>query len=190
MKFAVLLFAASLAFAQQAVTITDDPPLTADQYVFGYTGTNLVYQCIAKSVVTTFPRAATSVAISAVSKANPGIVTSVGHGFDTHSRPSVTISGATGTGWVSGATTINGTFVATIIDADTFSIPVNTTGNGTLAGTVVFTTTGPRTTMYEWAVKKLAYDGSNNLIWVGWLSGSSSMQARCSDATSTSVQQQ
>lgn len=187
MKLAVVLLAASAAFAQQAVTLTDDPPLTADQYILGYTGTNLIYVCMAKSVVTTFPRSATFVAISAISKAAAAVVTSVGHGFDTHSRPLVTISGATGTGWVTG---INGTFTATVIDADTFSVPVNSSGFGTLAGTVVFSTTAPRTTMFEWAVKKLSYDGSNNLIWVGWLVGSSSMQARCSDASGTTVQQQ
>lgn len=196
MKLAVLFLAASLAFAQQDVTLTDDPPKWADQFVFGYSGTNLIYLCYGRSTVTTGQRAATRVDISAVSKANPGVVTSVGHGFDTSSRPSVTISGATGTGWVSGSTSINGTFIATIIDADTFSlattagVSLNTTTNGTLAGTVVFTTTAPRTTAYEWAVKKLTYDGSNNLKWVGWLAGSSAPVSRCSDATSTSVQQQ
>ena len=102
----------------------------------------------------------------------------------------VTISGATGTGWVSGATTVNGTFVATIIDANSFSIPVNTTGNGTLAGTVLFTTNAPRLAMNEWSVKKFVYDGSNNLIWSGWLGGTSNFNQKCSEATSTSVNQQ
>lgn len=192
MKLVALLFAASLAFAQQAVTITDDPPLTADQYVFGYTGTNLIYQCIAKSIVTTGLRASTTVAISTISKANPAVVTSAGHGFSISSRPSVTIGGATGTGW----TAVNATFSVTVIDANTFSlyspagVALDSTGFGTLAGTVIFSTTAPRTTMYEWAVKKLVYDGSNNLIWIGWLAGSTFMQARCSDATSTTIQQQ
>ncbi len=176
--------------AQAPVNVEEGPPPRAVQFILGYSGSNLIYLCQSPSAISTGQRLAVNVPISAISKASPAVVTSVGHGFNLNSRPSVSLSGATGTGWVSGANTVNGTFVATIIDADTFSIPVNTTGNGTLAGTVVFVTTAPRINVPEWAVQKLVYDGSNNLIWKGWLNGSSSYQAKCSDATSTSNQQQ
>lgn len=186
MKTLILLFSATAMFAQTAVTITQEPPQLGFEYVYGYTGSNLTSLCYARSTVTTGPRSITTVAISAVSKANPAVVTSTGHGFAISARPYVTISGATGTGW----TGINATWVATVIDANTFSIPIDSSGFGTLAGTVIFTTTSPRAGLAEWAVKKLAYDGSNNLIWSGWVAGSSSLQAKCSDATSTTVAQQ
>lgn len=153
--------------------------------VCGATGTDLTALCYARSTLTTGLRAATKVAISAVSKASAAVVTSTGHGFPISARPIVTISGATGTGW----TGINATWTATVIDANTFSIPINSTTFGTLGGTVVFTTTAPRTTQAEWAVQKLVYD-THTLIWKGWLNGSSGLQAKCSDATSTAVTQQ
>jgi hypothetical protein len=183
MKIIALLFLAAAASAQQQVQVVGGP---ATQQVLVVSGSNIIAVCEALSTVTTGLRAATSVAISAVSKANPAVVTSTAHGFDTNSRPKVTISGATGTGW----TAINATWTATIIDADTFSIPIDSSAFGTLAGTVVFTTTAPRKTMAEWSVRRLAYDGSNNLIWTGWLNGTSSMNQLCSNASSTTLNQQ
>lgn len=150
-------------------------------------GTVIVAVCYSPSKITTNQRYGNTVAISGISKANPGVVTSTGHGFDTNSRPLVTISGATGTGWITG---VNGTFTATVIDANTFSIPVDTTGFGTLAGTVVFRTTAPRKTVAEWAVKKLAYDASSNVVFTGWLAGSDTYAAKCSEATLTTTNQQ
>lgn len=185
----IVLFAALAVSvsAQQQVQIFPGP---ATQHSFVYSGSSVIAICEALSVVTTGPRAATSVSISAISKASPGIVTSTGHGFDVYSRPRVTISGATGTGWVSGANTVNGTFTATVIDADTFSIPVDTSGNGTLAGTVIFKTTAPRKTMPEWSVLRQSYDGSGFLQLTSWLNGSSAMNQKCSEASSTTLNQQ
>jgi len=77
----------------------------------------------------------TSKSISAISKANPAVVTSTGHGLVIGSHPGVTITGATGTGW----TAVNRLWYATVIDANTFSIPVDSTGFGTLGGTITFT---------------------------------------------------
>lgn len=150
------------------------------------------------------------IAISAISKANPGIVTSAGHGFPISTsstntalmeRPEVRISGATGTGWV---TNINATFTAVVIDVDTFSLysqagtALDTSGYGTLAGTVVFKTTAPRETIYEWAVKKFAYDPALNFKQSTWLTGkgsppaigSSQYSSRCSDISSAVLNQQ
>ena len=185
-KIILLLSLAVSAFAQngQPVRIQDDPSTDAVQTVAILSGSNTVALCYALS--SDYNRFARTVAISAVSKANPAVVTSVGHGFPTSARPSVTISGATGTGW----TGINGTFVATVIDADTFSIPVDSTGFGTLGGTVVFGTSAPRTVVSEWAIKKFAYDGSGNFIWSGWINGITTYTQKCSNATVTTVSQQ
>lgn len=170
----------------QPVRQTDDPAPVAVQKVPVLSGNNTVALCYAQAVVTTGTRAATRVSISSVSKASPAVVTSTTHGFDTHSRPSVTISGATGTGW----SAINATHVATVINANTFSIPVDSSGFGTLGGTVVFTTTAPRTVMPEWAVQLFSYDGSNNVVWIGWLNGTTGYVSKCSEATSTTVNAQ
>ncbi len=187
MKIVLALFLGTVAFAQQQVQIFTGP---ATQRSFIYDGSNVIAICESDSILTTGPRASTYVPISAISKAAAGIVTSVGHGFDTRSRPKVTISGATGTGWVSGAHTVNGTFTATVIDADTFSIPVDTSGNGTLGGTVVFKTTGPRTTMPEWSVFRQLYDGSGVLVLTAWLNGTSARNQKCSEGASTTLNQQ
>jgi hypothetical protein len=156
--------------------------------VLGYSGTSLVYTCESQSndAVVTGRRSHTQVPISAVSKATAAVITSTGHGLPISSRPQITISGATGTGW----TAINGNFTATVIDADTFSIPVDSSAFGTLGGTVVFLTTAPRLTVAEWSVKRLVYDASSNLIWSGWQSGTRAYNQKCSDATSSTNNQQ
>jgi len=175
------------------VNVSDGSPLIGYQKVLKYSGTNLIAVCFARSVVTTGLRAATQVSISAISKASPAVVTSTGHGFDLNTNPLVTISGATGTGWVTG---INGTFVAVPVDANSFSlyttagVAVDSSGFGTLAGTVVFTTTAPRYGMPEWAVQLFSYDGSNNLINVRWLGGSSSLGAKCSQSGTANLNAQ
>ncbi len=182
-----LLVLATIAICQD-VRISDEPAAPAITRVLVPDGSNqTIAICYARSVLTTGKRATTKVAISAISKASPAVVTSTTHGIPLSTRPSVTISGATGTGWVTG---INGSFVATPIDADTFSVPVDSSAFGTLAGTVIFTTTGPRTVLDEWAVKKITYDGSGNTIGISWLGGVNSMNQLCSNAASTSVQQQ
>lgn len=180
------LFAASTALAQSVNQIDGPPGGPAVQTAFVYSGSDLIAKCWAKSRPDVNNLRTATVAISAISKAAAAVVTSVGHGFTLLTLPEVTISGATGTGWVSGAHTVNGSFVATVIDADTFSIPVDTTGNGTLAGTVVFSTTAPRKTVAEWAVQRLKYTSSVLQVEM-WLGGSSSYGQKCSDAASTTL---
>jgi hypothetical protein len=189
MRLLALLFLALPLLSQQGqpVRVVDDPPPDAVQKVLIVNGSNQTTAvCSARSSVTTGQRASFQVAISAVSKANPAVVTSTGHGFNVSSLPKVTISGATGTGW----TGINATWTATIIDANTFSIPIDSTGFGTLAGSVIFTTTGPRTTVPEWAVAMITYDGSGNVNWTGWLNGSTGYTNKCSDATLSGANRQ
>lgn len=184
---------AALACAQDGtpVNISQGPPRTPYQAIYGYTLSgsiyNLVYACYSPSNLAEGFRHETQIAISAATNANPVVFTSTGHGFNLNSRPSITIQGGTGN-WAA----VNGTFTATIIDANTFSIPVNSTAFGAVTGTLTFNTTAPRLNQLEWAVVLYAYDANNNLISRTWLDGStgvgpSGFSARCSDATSTST---
>jgi len=187
LSLALLLTCCVTGFAQpspSAVNQADGPPSGPSiQTVFVYSGSNVIATCWSPSSPTTLlPRTAT-VAISAVSKASAAVVTSTGHGFTLLTRPQVTISGATGTGW----SAINATHVATVIDANTFSIPIASTGFGTLAGTVVFTTPAPRQTVAEWSVQILLSGASPPVTGKAWLNGSQAYGSKCSDATSTTA---
>jgi len=148
---------------------------------YGYSGSSVIYSCYAQSTETS-RRPKISVSISAATNANPVVFTSTGHGFLLTARPQVVVSGAT-SGW----TSINGTFTATIIDANTFSIPVNSTSFGALSGTVVFYTTAPRLGVAEWAVQLFGYSGSNltNLTWLG---GVNALTSACSSNASGNAQ--
>lgn len=183
MKFIAALVFSMCAFAQTEVSLTPFDEGPAVQVIYAYTGSNIISACYAYSTITSGRRASTFVSISAATNANPVVFTSTGHGFNTNSRPNVTISGGTGN-W----TATNGTFVATVIDANTFSVPVNSTSLGALTGTVVFSTSAPRQTVAEWAVIRYFYDGSNNILSKVWLSGSSAFNVKCSDSASTTNQ--
>ncbi len=180
---ATALLFSCIAYPQQSVNQADGPPSGPGvQTVFLYSGSSVSAICWAQSSAkdSNSNRHTTKVAVSAVSKANPAVVTSAGHGFTLLTLPQITVSGATGTGW----TAINTTFTATVIDANTFSIPIDSSGFGTLAGTVVFSTTAPRQTVAEWAVQMFGYGGPSGAVsFKGWLQGSTSMTAKCSDAT-------
>jgi hypothetical protein len=180
--FISLLFAgALLAQTGAEVSISQLPAPQPGQIVYGYSGANLVYACYSKSAW----QQSGPISISAATNANPVVFTSTGHGFNVNSLPAVVVSGGTGN-W----TAVNGSFTATIIDANTFSIPVNSTSLGTLTGTLTFTTTAPRTNQKQWAVQ-MYYYSSNNLVFAAWLNGSSIIgTSRCSDATTvgTNVQ--
>jgi len=169
---------AGVALAQQGPDVTISPfaPMNPAQKVYGYTGANLIYTCTAK---TDYPLSG-PVSISAGTNASPVVFTSTGHGFNTASRPIVSISGGTGN-WAA----VNGDFVATIVDTNTFSIPVDSTAFGAVTGTIVFRTQAPRLNQPQWSVIRYFYDGSNNLISSVWLGGSSALRAKCSDATSS-----
>jgi uncharacterized protein (TIGR03437 family) len=75
---------------------------------------------------------ASTVSITLATNANPVVFTAINHGLI--SGQNITISGATG-GWSS----VNGTWPVTVIDANTFSIPIDSTNFGSLSGTLVFT---------------------------------------------------
>ena len=71
--------------------------------------------------------------ISAATNASPAVLTSAGHGIPVGSTAILTITGFTGA-WVPA----NGTFTVTSLSANTFSIPVNSTGFGAIAGAPVY----------------------------------------------------
>lgn len=187
MRYALLLLVCLSAYAQEApvISLNDGCGNAPCQKVYGYSGTNLIYTCSARSQDDS--RRSTALSISAATNANPVVFTSTGHGFSLPSnsggseKPSMTIRGGTGN-W----TAVNGSFVATIIDANTFSIPVNSTSLGALAGTVTLVSGAPRLTIDDWNVKSFGYDSSSNLIWSGYLNGRAS-RSKCSDAASATL---
>lgn len=104
--------------------------LTRHPQVSILTGTNYTHAPLglpdaAKPTVTSG-----TLSISAATNANPVSLTSANHGLTTGQR--ITISGATGS-W----TPINGTFTITRTGANTFTIPIDSSGFGALTGTVV-----------------------------------------------------
>jgi hypothetical protein len=159
------------------------PPPNPAQVVWGFSGGNPVYECFSRSAwPPSFP-----ISITAATNATAVVFTSASHGFNLNSRPNINITGATGN-WTPVNTGAGKYVVATIIDANTFSIAVNSTGFSTLTGTLTFTTTAPRLNQPQWAVKLLFYDTNNNPVTPSlWLNGSTSMQAKCSDATNTAT---
>ncbi len=72
-------------------------------------------------------------AITAATNASSAILTSAGHGLLIGSTPKLTVSGATGS-WAP----INGTHQVTVLDANTFSMSVDSTGFGSLTGSPVY----------------------------------------------------
>ena len=177
--FAILILAGG-ALAQQQVVTVNGP---ATQTINVYNGSNvLIANCTAYSVVTTGQRAAVKVPITVATQATPTVLTAVGHGFATGTRPSITISGVTGTGY----TAINATWKATVASVDTFSVPFDShlLAAPTLTN-AVFTTTAPRSTIAEWAVRLFLYDTNSNLTVMPWLNGTSAYNQKCSDYSST-----
>lgn len=179
--------------AQQPVNQSDGPPSgVAVQTVYVQSAGATIALCWSPSTANQktmvvggdgLTRLSRTVSISAISKANPAVVTSTGHTFQLGTRPIVTISGATGTGW----TGVNATWTATLIDANTFSIPIDTTGaTGTVGGTITFTTTAPREGVAEWAVQLFVFSGAT-VVGKDWLGGSSAYTQKCTDATSTTL---
>ena len=73
-----------------------------------------------------------SQAITAATNADPVVCTSTAHGLSTGGK--ITVVGGTGA-WAA----LNGGWIVTRLGADTFSLPINSTAFGTLAGTVTFT---------------------------------------------------
>jgi hypothetical protein len=164
----VLFLSAQAAFGQSECS------KRGCQTIFGYSGANLAYTCTALSVQ---PETAT-VAITAASNAPVVVFTSNGHGFDLNSRPTVTIAGGTGN-WAAA----NGTYQATIIDANTFSVAVNSAAFGAVTGALTFRSRAPRMTQAVWAVNFMQYDAGGNVIGSYWAGGTAAMTNVCAAPT-------
>lgn len=177
----LLLFFCDALFAQPVTRLSQAPTDIAYQRVNAYDGShNIISTCYSPAIDITGIRARTNVSISAASNANPVVFTSTGNGFTLNTRPLITIKGAT-VGWV----TVNGTFTATVIDANTFSIPIDSSAFGALSGTLSFLTTAPRQTVAEWGVIRYFYAaGTSDQISSVWLGGATG-NAKCSDSAST-----
>ncbi len=161
-------------FSQQKVN-SEAPALVAYQWIFTYDGSNnLTQSCRAASLQ---PRAWTGT-VSGATNASPAALTLTAHGLSTSSRPSVTISGGTGS-WAA----INGTWTATPTTANAFTIPVDSTAFGALAGTIVVTSNAPRTSDPIWACEVNVYNGSNIIVWRGWKNGTASESLTSATAT-------
>jgi len=164
-RLLLALIVAASAWAQTAT------PLEIINY---YSGTNLIYSCTALAVqprsLPGFTGSTTNagiITVSAASNANPVSFTATAHGLDFPSAatiaPVITISGGTGS-WAA----VNGSWVATITSANAFTIPVDSTAFGALAGTLVVTTTAPKSTEAVWLVKNYVYTAATaNLIFSG-----------------------
>lgn len=183
MKLLLLCGLAAVCVLAQELPPSDAPPLKAYQTIRVWNTTKEVARCWSPSLLPN--RADKTVSISAASNAAAVVMTSNAHGFDTTVRPKITISGGTGN-WAA----VNGTFVATPTGANTFTIPVDSTTFGAVTGTLVFTTTAPRTTVAEWAVQVYGYDGSANQVSKAWLNATTGFNQKCSDATLTTVNAQ
>lgn len=71
--------------------------------------------------------------VTAATNAAAAVLTSTAHNFPSGVTPTLTFSGFTGN-W----TPLNGAHLITVIDANTFSVAVNSTGFGALTGTPVY----------------------------------------------------
>lgn len=198
MRLLLACFLCFTAWGQQATPVNQvatAPPL-ATQTVLVYSGTNLTYQCITRSIQPN----ARSVTVSTATNASPVVFTATAHGFDYQSlattTPAIKIVGATG-GW----TGINGVWVATPTSANAFSIAVDSTAFGAWgAQSVAVTTYAPSLAAKVWSIFALVYDATGKLIWSGWGSevggaaatnlpgGATAANLACSSRTSYSYQ--
>lgn len=146
------------------VNVTQGPPEQAWVSVNDYgTGSSILYAGLAKST-----QQPVNLTVTSVSKASTAVVTVTAHGIDTDNI--VTVSNGTGS-W----TGINGAQIITKIDANSFSIAVDTSlYSGTFAGTI--STLAARTSAAQWAIQKFYYSGSN-LVRSAWANGNSAPNA-------------
>lgn len=145
----VILLACALS-AQEIVQLADTPPVKDQHTKYGFVSGSNNYICFAKT-----PAAPVTVSVNTISNASTAVITLASHGFDLRSTPTVTFKGATGN-WLP----LNTGFVATPIDANSFSIPLNTSSFGAITGTITMTTQAPMLNQNIWLVQKTTVDAS------------------------------
>jgi hypothetical protein len=150
-KLILVLFLATIAsFAQPSgtpVIVSDGPPVEFfTRYV--YTSGTATFVCAANH-----QNENSTITQSGISNAAAAVVSATSHGLHPEANPTVTVSGGTGS-WAA----LNGTWTATYINSNSFSLPVNTTAFGAVAGTIVIKTNAPRTSRPVWVVQKAVND--------------------------------
>lgn len=172
-----LMISAACALAQtngSPVSVVAFPPSQPAQ-IFDYTGTTLIYIGYASPVVNyngivgteafRWTRAATTLTSIVVSSNTGTVTTSSAHGLQIGQL--VTVSGATVD------TDLNASYyVQTVPSTTTITITTANVANATYnESTLVMSTQAPLTTQPVWAITKLTYDGSGNLVSKGWANG-------------------
>lgn len=169
------------AFAQTTasgspVMLSDAPP--KDFYSrFYYVSSGDTYTCIASAIQAT---QYTMTLTSTVGGATTSLVFSAGHGFHADASPKLTVSGGTGS-W----TGLTGVHKATYVNATTLTVPVDSSGFGAVAGTIVVKSSAPRLTQPVWAVSRYRPNGSDpgSTLW-----GSDGWSSVCTNYTTLSYQ--
>ncbi len=159
----LLLLTPALVWAQSNVIISSLPPQDAVTTIIHYTAGVADYTCKALSSQST-----STIAVTTVSNANPGIMTATAHGL--YFATGVTqvalvfISGATG-GWA----TLNGFHLVTPTSANALSINVDTSGFGAWgAQSIVMSTRVPKATASVWSVSPIVSDAGGNPTIIAW----------------------
>lgn len=121
-----------------------------------------------------------TVTVTTASNANPCVITATAHGLQ--DRNSVTISGFAGN-WAAA----NGTHTITWVDANSFSIAVDSSAFGAFgAQAPVVTTSAPRLTAACWAIERLFYDAGNFNTRSTWADGNTADDNIFNNASSLS----
>jgi hypothetical protein len=157
--------------------VTTDAPGPDEHTMIPYKDGLTTYYCFARQVQ--FP--ASTITQSGISNAASAVVAATAHGLHADASPLVSFTGGTGN-W----TAVNAQFKATIIDANSFSIPLNSTSLGAVTGTVVVTTQAPRLTSRGWRVLKIVVDASGETQSKMWATGG--YGNACSDRATLSYQ--
>lgn len=159
-------------------------PRSEPTTVLDYSGTNMIYAgyAVPNQPSCSWTRSSTTSNCSATRFPQPGaatltsIVVSTNTGTATTSAAHGLLPGNLVT--ISGATVdaqLNGTYyIQTVGATTTFTITTASVSDATYnESTLVVSTASPRTTTPVWAIQKLSYDGSNNLIRKQWANGNS-----------------
>ena len=148
MKPSVIVVIAGVLAAAALSQVPQVSPVSISQWVppqavtfMMYPGTTS-YLCRAYSMQAT----ASTITVTSWSNASPTVATATAHGLGDYAtsaslvpNPVVYITGASGS-WAN----LNGAPVATVLSADTFSIPFDASAAGTAPTTITVTTQAPR----------------------------------------------
>jgi hypothetical protein len=172
-----LLAVCAVAFAQAPVNVSIGPPAQGYTQMISYTGTDPEYIGIAPSAVQRY-----RITVTTASNAAACVITAASHGLQNDNA--VTISGFTG-GWA-GA---NGTHKITVVDANSFSVPVNSAAFGPYgAQAPTVTSTAPRTNALIWSLQRIYYTAGGSVERTAYAGGSSGADKAWSLRTTYSYQ--